>query len=293
MLQPMLPNSFTIIGRVFDPRGYIMDNINNHSVLRIITDGSLPGAMNMAVDESILQAVNGGVSPATLRFYRWDEPTISLGYFQKHEDLVLQDEVIRKMPVVRRQTGGGAILHDDELTYSLVLPLNKPKQSTNIESCRVGSYPTRFSNIENLYQLVHNSYLTALAKLNVQVEYRGGTDSGNAQRGPFFCFARRHRLDLVVDGDKLLGSAQRRIKNAVLQHGSLILARHFLQQPCAQLKEIVKGPIDLNMLIDDVADYISGQLRLKKTDGQLSDEEQEQSVKLQKKYNGHEWNRQR
>jgi lipoate-protein ligase A len=257
-----------------------MNNINNHSVLRIIIDGLLPGVVNMAVDESILQAVNGGTSPATLRFYRWDEPTISLGYFQKHEDLVLQDEVIRKMPVVRRQTGGGAILHDDELTYSLVLPLNEPKQLTNIE---------------NLYQLVHDGYLTALAELGVRAEYRGGTDSGNAQRGPFFCFARRHRLDLVVDGDKLLGSAQRRIRNAVLQHGSLILARHFHQQPCAQLKEAatVKGPIDLNTLIGDVTDYISGQLRLKRVDGKLSDKEQEQSVKLQNKYNGHEWNRQR
>ena len=272
-----------------------MNNINNHSVLRTIIDGPLPGVVNMAVDESILQAVNGGTSPATLRFYRWEQPTISLGYFQKHEDLVLQDEVIRRMPVVRRQTGGGAILHDDELTYSLVLPLNKPKQSTNIESCRVGSYSTRFSDIENLYQLVHDGYLAALAELGVRAEYRGGADSGSAQRGPFFCFARLHRLDLVVDGDKLLGSAQRRIRNAVLQHGSLILARHFHQQPCAQLEEAVTvtGPIDLNMLIDDVTDYISGQLRLKRAEGQLSDKEQEQSVKLQKKYNGREWNRQR
>ena len=257
-----------------------MNNINNHSVLRIIIDGPLPGAVNMAVDESILQAVNEGASPATLRFYRWDEPTISLGYFQKHEDLALQDGIIQQMPVVRRQTGGGAILHDDELTYSLVLPLNEPKQLTNIE---------------NLYQLVHDGYLATLAKLGVRAEYRGGTDSGNAQRGPFFCFARRHRLDLVVDGDKLLGSAQRRIRNAVLQHGSLILRRHFPQQPCAQLEEAAtaKKPIDLNTLIDDVTDYISGQLRLKRADGQLSDKEQEQSAKLQKKYNGHKWNRQR
>ncbi len=257
-----------------------MNNINNHSVLRIIIDGPLPGVVNMAVDESILQAVNGGASPPTLRFYRWEQPTISLGYFQKYEDLALQEEVIRRMPVVRRQTGGGAILHDDELTYSLILPLNEPKQLTNIE---------------NLYQLVHDGYLAVLAKLNVHAEYRGGTDSGSAQRGPFFCFARQHRLDLVVDGDKLLGSAQRRIRNAVLQHGSLILARHFHQQPCAQLEEVVtaKGPIDLNMLINDVADYISEQLRLKRADGKLSDKEQEQSVKLQNKYNGREWNRQR
>jgi len=254
--------------------GFLM---NNH-ILRIIIDGPLPGAVNMAVDESILQAVDEGTSPATLRFYRWGQPTISLGYFQKHEDLALQDEVIQQMPVVRRQTGGGAILHNDELTYSLVLPLNEPKQLTNIE---------------NLYQLVHDGYLTALAELGVRAEYRGGTDRGNTQRGPFFCFARRHRLDLIVDGDKLLGSAQRRIRNAVLQHGSLILGRHFHQQPCAQLKEIVKEPVDLNTLIDNVADYISRQLQLKRADGQLSDKEQEQSASLQKKYNGHEWNRQR
>ena len=70
----------------------------------------------MACDEAILQAINHNAATATLRFYQWQEPTISLGYFQKFEEIKSQHQQIKQMPVVRRQTGGGAILHEQELT---------------------------------------------------------------------------------------------------------------------------------------------------------------------------------
>ena len=83
---------------------------------RLILNSPANGAWNMAVDEAVLQAVNEGVSPETLRFYRWAEPTISLGYFQSFAELDEQAQPVRNLAVVRRQTGGGAILHDDEIT---------------------------------------------------------------------------------------------------------------------------------------------------------------------------------
>lgn len=249
------------------------------STLRVIQDEAKPGAVNMAIDEAILEAVNEGLSPATLRFYRWEEPTISLGYFQKYEELAEQEEAIRRMPVVRRQTGGGAILHDDELTYALILPIRGPKESV--------------TSIEAMYQIVHDAYIRSLERLGVRADYRGGEDRGNAQRGPFFCFARRHRLDLVVGKDKLLGSAQRRVKNAVLQHGSLILGRRFQQQPSAAVAEAAQREVDMELFIRGVIEVISEHLELKVVEGAMSEDEMSRLGRLRAKYEGAEWNQQR
>ena len=253
-------------------------NTDNKQILRIITDPPQPGAANMAADQAILQAVNAGQSPATLRFYRWAAPTISLGYFQKYEELTRQNNLICKMPMVRRQTGGGAILHDDELTYSLILPLD-------------GTVPS--TDLNKMYKLVHNAFIDVLADLDITATYRGGKDNANSQRGTFFCFARTHRLDLMIGNDKLLGSAQRRTKNAVLQHGSLILNRHYSQQPSAELTKAAKAPIDLDMLTKNIANHIAANLKLKPAQAKLTNNEQKLTATLENKYTSQQWNQQR
>ena len=254
-----------------------MPNHPDNSVLRVIIDPAQSGSVNMATDEAILAAVNGGSQGVTLRFYQWAEPTISLGYFQKHDEYQGQDAVIRNLPLVRRQTGGGAILHDDELTYSLVVPL--------IDDCSI--------DIEGLYRLVHDAFIYVLHQLGVQAQYRGGEDRGNSQRGPFFCFSRLHRLDLVVGEEKLLGSAQRRMKNAVLQHGSLILGRHFDQQKSAALNVLAQKPVELEKLANSLAEIIAREMNLQAQFLPLSDSEQAGAAKLQEKYAGQPWNQQR
>ena len=131
-----------------------MSDHSDNTVLRVIVDPVQSGTVNMATDEAILEAVNGGSQGATLRFYQWAEPTISLGYFQKHDEYQGQDAVIRNLPLVRRQTGGGAILHDDELTYSLIVPL--------VDDSRI--------DIEGLYRLVHDAFIFVLHQLGVPVQ---------------------------------------------------------------------------------------------------------------------------
>ncbi len=246
--------------------------------LRFMIDPPQSGVTNMAVDYALLHAVNEGRSPAALRFYQWDEPTISLGYFQKYEEAGLQDAPIAAMPVVRRQTGGGAILHNDELTYSLVLPLDEELP---------------FTDIEAMYRLVHDAFIEALTALGVQADYRGGRDNGNSRQGPFFCFARLHRLDLVAGGAKLLGSAQRRIKNAVLQHGSLILGRHFDQQPSSAVHELAGRPINLNELMHGVADIIAAKLGMALQTAGLNDAELAALPAARAQFASESWNRQR
>ncbi|MBN1766404.1 MAG: lipoyl synthase [Sedimentisphaerales bacterium] len=247
-------------------------------ILRVIIDPPESGVENMAIDETILRGVNEGYSPATLRFYRWSEPTISLGYFQCYKDFEQQDSEIVHMPVVRRQTGGGAILHDDELTYSLVLPLNGI----------IGTV-----DITEMYCLVHDAYIIALKQFGVDIHYRGGPDTGNSQRGPFFCFARRHRLDLMVGDDKILGSAQRRIKNAVLQHGSLIFGCRYSSQPTGALRDIMTLPFAEDVFVQAVANILIRRLKMQIQYGTLTLDEQRVLPKYEGKYAGQSWNRQR
>src|SRR5690242_18095105 len=87
---------------------------------RLLIDSAVDGPRSMAIDEALLESAAGG-GPLTLRFYQWSEPTLSLGYFQRYEDRSLHPASL-DCPIVRRPTGGGAILHDKELTYSLALP---------------------------------------------------------------------------------------------------------------------------------------------------------------------------
>ena len=247
-------------------------------VLRVLIDGACGGAENMAVDEAILGAVDSGEAPATLRFYRWSEPTISLGYFQKVSEWQGQEEAVRQLAMVRRQSGGGAILHDDELTYSLTLPLTLGEE---------------FVGIESMVRLVHDGFLASMERLGLGGCYRGGACKGLSRGGPFFCFAREHALDVMLGGEKILGSSQRRRRHGCLQHGSLILRRHFKQQRSGALLETAPGDISISSLMDDVSDYLGHRLSLEVKEGRMSQREQQERRQLLAKYSQVEWNHQR
>jgi len=175
----------------------------------------------MARDETLLTRVGAGTSAPTLRTYMWSPPTLSLGYFQKYGDYEALDSPAGELPVVRRQTGGGAILHDRELTYSIALPLDHPTVATGPNT---------------LYEMAHDALIECLQSRGVRTHREGETDGFGAGRGPFFCFASRHRLDVLVGDDKLAGSSQRRTQNAVLQHGSIVFEIRYDQQPAATVR---------------------------------------------------------
>lgn len=160
------------------------------------------GLENMQIDEDLLNhAVQSGQS--TLRFYEWKEPTISLGYFQK--DVGLVPEPLRGLPLVHRLSGGGAILHDQELTYSLSVASGHPWTSDPTE----------------IYRFVHEQVIGLLARNGLESRLRGSEES-DPQNKSFLCFSRADPNDIVVGTHKIVGSAQRRRKGAVLQHGSIL-----------------------------------------------------------------------
>ena len=104
----------------------------------------------------------------------------------------------------------------------MVLPLNHPAVAENPNA---------------LYETAHDALIECLAARGVETHRDGKTDGSSPHRGPFFCFARRHSLDVLRGADKLVGSAQRRSRTAVLQHGSVMFERRFEQQPAAAIRE--------------------------------------------------------
>ncbi len=252
--------------------------MKQHENLRIILDKAREGTENMSVDQTLLELAEVSRIPPTIRFYHWRVPTISLGYFQKASEIEAQSEVVRSMPFVRRPTGGGAILHDDEITYSLTLPFAGFEEPLGIEP---------------MYRLVHNAFIRVLAGMGIETDYRGGEDPEHSVGGPFFCFARAYSLDLTLKGDKLLGSAQRRLKKAAMQHGSFILGRTHTEQPSAELKGSVSGEFDETAFCLSVAAEVARQLTLKTEEGVLTKEELERGQELTTFFALDEWNRKR
>lgn len=173
---------------------------------RLIYDEALPGARNMAVDEAILGAVSAGEAAPTLRLYAWQPFCLSLGYGQRMSDVDIQRLHAHSWEVVRRPTGGKAILHGDELTYSVSLPIDHPLAQGDVVSS---------------YRRISEALMAALQKLGLQPQSEAQA-KGNQGLGAV-CFEVPSHYEITTGGRKLIGSAQVRRKLGVLQHGTLPL----------------------------------------------------------------------
>ncbi len=174
---------------------------------RLLLTPPARGAWNMAVDESILEHVERGASLPTLRLYAWSPPCLSLGHAQPFADVDTARLKARGWEVVRRATGGRAILHTDELTYSVIAPANEPRvEGSVLES----------------YNRLARGLLRAVKSLDVAVEMKEGKVNGGGTPNPV-CFEVPSTYEITAGGKKLIGSAQARRKEGVLQHGSLPL----------------------------------------------------------------------
>ena len=189
---------------------------------RVIVDSPADGAWNMAVDHALLESANktGRIS---VRFYSWANPTLTLGYFQKHLERN-GHQPSQNCTLVRRSTGGGAILHDQEITYSLCVPSSNRWSTRN----------------EQLYFMMHELILKLLSDRGVDAQLFDGAN-GQENKEAFLCFHRRTQGDVVLDGNKIGGSAQRRKKNALLQHGSLLIRSSEFAPGLKGIEDIADG----------------------------------------------------
>ncbi len=171
---------------------------------RVLVDPPLSGARNMAVDHALADGLPA--DSGVLRFYRWEIPTISFGRNQRARGAYRAD-AIREAGVglVRRPTGGRAVLHHLELTYAVVLPLRA------------------YGGLRQTYRLVNEGLVEGLRALGVPARVsEGGTFALPPEAGA--CFAAPAEGEVIVEGRKLVGSAQARVEGSLLQHGSLLLA---------------------------------------------------------------------
>lgn len=188
-------------------------NNNNISELppatwRLIKSPPSPGSWNMAVDEAILEAARSGRVLPTLRLYAWEPACISLGYAQEISDVDLNKLDARGWEIVRRPTGGRAILHTDELTYSVTGPEGEPRLAGDILAS---------------YQRLSMAIQTALETLEVAVQAQPKELVQKAPNTEPVCFEIPSNYEITINGKKLVGSAQARKKGGVLQHGTLPL----------------------------------------------------------------------
>ncbi len=173
---------------------------------RLIRSEPLSGARNMALDAAVLAAMERSESQPTLRLYSWDPPCLSLGYSQPFSDIAEDQLEDRGWHVVRRPTGGRAILHTDELTYSVIGPKKDPRLA---------------GSLLDSYRRISLALSQALSSLELPVEIHSGKNP-LAHQQPV-CFENPSDFEITVDGRKIIGSAQARKKISLLQHGSLPL----------------------------------------------------------------------
>lgn len=212
------------------------------------------GAWNMAVDELLLEsALTKGTG--CVRIYRWSAATLSLGYFQTSipEDMDLR---FRDLPRVRRLSGGGAILHHHELTYSCVVPPSHASTADPVD----------------LYDRIHLRIMECLTGFGFASALRGKVE--HPRDDEFLCFGRANPHDVVLAGMKVLGSAQRRRRGAVLQHGSLVLQRSEYVPEFPGLFDLAGHAACPDGLSAVLAPAIAGAVFESTLGDQLTDEEQ-------------------
>jgi lipoyl(octanoyl) transferase len=187
---------------------------------RLLQTPPASGAWNMAVDEALLVSVAAREAPPTVRFYGWQPPCLSLGYFQPVDEIDEAECTRRAIDLVRRPTGGSAILHADELTYSLAVPENDPHVSGDILTSYHGISLVLARGLADLGLQVR---LAPLPSGPESPEPGESFASGARGSRPAPCFIRPARHEILAGGKKLVGSAQVRRGGAVLQHGAIPL----------------------------------------------------------------------
>jgi len=227
---------------------------------RLIIDLPARGTWNLAVDEALLQSAGDGVT--TLRLYQWSEPTLSLGYFQP---VAARDghAASRDCPLVRRASGGGAIVHDCELTYCLAVPIAE-----------------RFGAQANaLYDAAHRALIESLAEIGVRCHWHLSQATTASPAPPaFLCFQRRTPGDVTCGDAKIAGSAQRRQREGLVQHGSILLSQSACAPELPGIKQITAISVDADDLAQRLAQRLADRLGLAWQSGCLTEQEKNRAA---------------
>ncbi len=255
---------------------------------RLIAEGAQRGTWNMAVDEALAEAVDSGHSAPVLRLYRWSPPCLSLGFSQPYEAADAGFCSAHGVDVVRRPTGGRAVLHHLELTYAVAAPLGQGPFTHDLQAA---------------YQTICGALVAGLRAVGVPAALSGAPADGMIRPTQAIpCFVGPAAGEVVVGGRKLVGSAMRRVGNSILQHGSILEGWDgALQAGCLGLADdsslrpvvvtiadLLGGAPDAGRLEEAIADGFADALAVTLTPSGLSAEERARAVLLERERYGHE-----
>lgn len=208
----------------------------------------------MALDDALLAAA----PDLALRFYGWSPFGLSLGWFQEADAATVARAAAAGVDIVRRRTGGGAILHAREITYAIAGPEGEPPFD---------------GDVSRSYSMVHDAIIAAAAQCGVFLRYaadHGAPGALKRAEQPFWCYARSTALDLVVDAGKVVGSAKRRRGGRALQHGSIVLLAHPLGPGQIGMADVLGRPIDPGVLAQRIAGQLADRIGRPLADGTFS-----------------------
>jgi len=243
---------------------------------RLVESPAARGDWNMAIDAALMESVAAANEPC-LRFYSWSEPTVSLGYFQEYDSRCSHAPSCA-CPLVRRSTGGGAIVHDAEITYSFVTPADQ----------------SAIQDAGTLYRVMHRTLVTALGNWGLEAEIHECAICSDDAAEPFLCFQRRASGDVVLDGWKIAGSAQRRRRGVILQHGSVLLRCSPAAPELPGLVEVGGVEIDSGSLIEAWRASLAREFHICWMAGAIRQEEVERAASMVDEiYGNREWTQRR
>jgi lipoyl(octanoyl) transferase len=230
------------------------------------------GPTNMAADQVLLESAASGV--ATLRFYGWSQPTLSLGYFQP-ANTRLGDNRLASLPFVRRPTGGQTLVHDHEITYALAFPCRPPWQP---EAEKPSAWLGR----------MHAVVADALRALGVETNVASGSPTSKEIS---LCFLQPVAGDLLIGPHKIAGSAQRRHRGALLQHGAVLLSASAQAPILLGLEELTGTRVRPSELCDAIARQFSERFSCRLIPGEWGESERLKIATLVKaQYANEAWN---
>ncbi len=254
---------------------------------RLIRDGHQAGKVNMAVDHALLMACDSAETTPTLRLYGWSQPTVTVGHSQNLErDIDLERARRMRVEVVRRPTGGRALWHGCEVTYSVVAPLGTPGLG---------------HHLKDIFSAISRWLISGLTQLGVpeeaitfQTGARRPAEKNRERNRSSACFAELHFGEITVAGKKLVGSAQKRTRQAFLQHGSILIGEDFdrftrlcryedetrRQEACLRLREgsttlqqVLKSPVHFNQAVTALIEGFNRQPGCRLQEGTLTPKE--------------------
>ncbi|MBM5967261.1 biotin/lipoate A/B protein ligase family protein [Staphylococcus epidermidis] len=269
-------------------------------IWNFINTGSKNPYYNMAMDEALLNFVSRGEIDPVIRFYTWNPATLSIGYFQRLQKEIDIDKVKEKgYGLVRRQTGGRGVLHDKELTYSVIVP---------------ESHPNMPSTVTEAYKIISQGLLEGFKNLGFETYFaiprsKEERDKLKQPRSSV-CFDAPSWYELVVEGRKIAGSAQTRQKGVILQHGSILqdididdlfdmfifknerlkakMKENFVQKAVA-INDISNQHITLNEMENAFESGFKKGLNIDFKPLELTEKQKEEVQELEKKYRSEAW----